>query len=103
MPLGGDDLCAGADDHAFSDSRLNEWVSGVSDTGDATVLYAYVCFDDAEYGINDGCVCENQIQTLGSGGEVRLPHAIANDLATAEFYLVAVASRLSDEISLDFD
>ena len=66
-------------------------------------LDADVGLDDARDGIDDERVGDDEIKRFRRERERRLPHAIADDLAAAEFDLVAVAAVLGDQVALDLD
>ena len=69
----------------------------------ATVLNANVAFDDAHLGIHEECIRDDQIQSLSIQRHRRLPHAIADDLATAKLHLIAIATSLRCKVTFDFD
>ena len=90
---GGDDAAlarhhigAGADDNIHV--GLHVRVTGLADGGDAPGLDADVRLDDAPV-IDDQGIGDDQIHDFGRG-MLRLAHAIADDLAAAEFHFVAV-------------
>ncbi len=102
-PAGGEDLAltgdgfgAGADDDVHA--RLNIRVAGLADGGDAAVLKAHVGFDDAPM-VDDQHVGDDRIDRAASAADLRLAHAVADDLAAAELHFFTVGG----EILLHFD
>ncbi len=91
LALTGDDFGAGADHdgHVWLGIR----VAGFADGGDAAFLDAHVGFDDAppveNQGVGDHGVHHGGIGTLA------LAHAVADNLAAAEFYFVAVVGGVA--------
>src|SRR5271165_708487 len=101
---------AGGDDTALAGNRfgprpdhdvnpgLNIGVARLADTADAAVA-------DADIGLNDPPVIQNHgigddgVDGTVGAGRLPLPHAVANDLAAAEFDLLAIDRA----IALDFD
>ncbi len=55
------------------------------------------------HGVEDQRVGQHEVERFGVEREGGLAHAVADDLAAAEFHLVAVAAALRDEIALDLD
>ncbi len=92
----GDHFGAGTDDDG--DARLNVGIAGLADRENLAVLDADVGFDDAPV-IEDQRVGDHGVDGAAGVGDLRLPHAVANDFAAAEFHLFAVDS----EILFDFD
>ena len=80
---------------------MNTGVPGVADADDDAVLDADVGFHDAELRIEDERVGDDEVERLGVGGGAGLAHAVADDFASAEFDLVAVAAALGDQVTLD--
>ena len=101
QPSPGDDLGGGADGHG--DAALDAGIAGVADADDAAAFDADVGFDDAEDGVEDEGVGDDEVEALGIEGQRGLAHAVADDFAAAEFDFVAVAAHLGDEIALDLD
>src|SRR5580704_1690079 len=108
----GDGFGAGADDHGIfflcgwirinrTEAALDARVAGVANADDAAVLDADVGLDNAEDGIEDERVGDDEVERLSVGGDGRLAHAVADDLAAAEFDFIAVTAALGDEIALD--
>ena len=60
--LARDDLRRCPDDHA--DAILDQWISGISDPDDATVLDSNVALDDALNGVKNERVRDDQIQAI---------------------------------------
>ena len=96
-----DDFGGGADGHG--DAVLQQRIARVADADDAAVLDADVRFDDAVGGVEDEGVGDDEIERVRIEGERRLRHAVADDLAAAEFHFVAVAAVFGDEVALDLD
>ena len=88
LAFAGDDLGSGADGQG--NAGLHVRVAGFADAADATVLDGDVRLDDAPVVKNQG-VGDDRVCDLGTG-QLALPHAVADDLAAAEFHLVAVVS-----------
>ena len=94
--LAGDHFGAGTDDDG--DARLNVRIAGLADGENVAVL-------DADVGLHDAPMVENErigddgIDGALPVGDLRLPHAVADHLAAAEFHLLAV----NGEILLDLD
>ena len=80
------------------DAGLDVRVAGLADGGDAAVLEADVGLDDAGDGIDDQRVGDHRIDHLGRAA-LALAHAVADDLAAAEFHFLAV----DREVLLDLD
>ena len=70
---------------------------------DAAVLDSDVGLDDARHRIENQRVGDDQVERLGGERQGRLAHAVADDLAAAEFHLVAVAAVLRDQVALHLD
>ena len=66
-----------------------------------TVIQDHIGFDDTEERIEDEGVRDNEIEAVLVERGGGLPHAVADDLAAAEFDFVAVAAALGDEVALD--
>ena len=109
-----DDFGRGADDHRVflfrlrigvdgADAGLDAGVAGVADADDETVFDADIGFDDAEERIEDEGVGDDEVEAVFVEGGGRLAHAVADDLAAAEFDFVAVAAALGDEVAFDLD
>ena len=73
----------------------------MADADDHAVLDAEVGFDDAKQRIEDQRVGDDEVEALRIERRRGLPHAVADDLAAAEFDLVAVAATFSDQVALD--
>src|SRR5690606_25895263 len=91
----GNDLGAGADHDVHV--TLNVRVARLADFPDPPVLQADIRLHDAPV-IQNQRVGDHRIGAFGAGA-LTLPHAVANDLATAEFDLMAIAG----EVFLDAD
>ena len=96
-----DDLGARPDDDG--DARLDVRIAGLADRGDVAVLQADVGFHDAPV-IEDQRVGDDGVDRALLVGDLRLPHAVADHLAAAEFHLLAVGGEilfdLDDEIGV---
>ncbi len=75
----------------------------MADADDEAVFDADVGLDDAEAGVEDEGVGDDEVERLGVGGGGRLAHAVAENLSAAELDLVAVTAALGDEVALDLD
>ena len=99
--LGGDDFCAGADDDG--DAGLSVGVARLADGGDAAAFQADVGLVDPGP-VEDQRVCDHSVHRPALAGDLGLPHAVADDLAAAEFNLLAidgqVAFNLDDQIGV---
>ena len=100
---GGEDLAfardhfgAGTDDDG--DAGLDVGISGLADRRDQPVLQADVSLHDPPMVEDDG-VGDDRVDRAARVGGLRLPHAVADHFAAAEFHLFAV----SCEILLDLD
>ena len=101
--LAGDDLGPGADHQPVGDAVHDVRVAGLADTDDAAVVDADVGLDDADQGIEDDGVRDDQVERAGGVREARrLGHPVPDGLAAAEDRLVAghgqVALDLADEV-----
>jgi len=106
---GGDDVTfagnhfgGGSDDHVGVDAILNAGVPAVADADNVAVFYADIRFDYALFGVEDSGVGDYEVERVVVGGEGRLAHAVADDLAAAEFDFVAVAAVFGNEVTLHF-
>ena len=102
-PAGGEDFAfardhvgAGADDDG--DIGLDVGIAGLADRGDHAFLDGDVGLDDAPV-IDDQRIGDDGIGRALRVGHLRLPHAVADHFAAAEFHLFAVGG----EILLDLD
>ena len=96
-----DDLGARADDDG--DAGLDVRIAGLADGENVAVL-------DADVGLHDPPMVEDQrigddgVDRALPVGDLRLPHAVADHLAAAEFHLLAVGAKillhLDDEIGV---
>ena len=96
LAFAGDHLGAGPDDDG--DAGLDVRIARLADRRDQPVLQADVRFDDPPM-IEDDGVGDDGVDGAACVGRLRLPHAVADHLATAELHLFAV----SCEILLDLD
>ena len=94
--LARDDLGRGAD--RDRDAWLYVGVAGLAERPDAAVFQAHVGLHDPQHGVHDDGVRDDRVGDLGAE-PLRLPHAIADDLAAAERDLFAVGR----EVPLDAD
>src|ERR1700679_1872049 len=83
----GDDFGSGSDDDV--DTRLYVGIAGFADAGNQTVADPDVSFHHSPVVENDG-VRDDGVDGAGRAAHLTLPHAVANDLATAEFHFFAV-------------
>jgi hypothetical protein len=74
------------------------WVAGFADTADAAVADADIGFDDTPM-IEDHGIGDDSVHGALCARRLPLPHAVADDLATAEFDFLAV----NRTVTLDFD
>src|SRR5258707_14290359 len=83
------------------DARLDIRISGLADRGDAALLQADVGLHNPPV-VEDQRVGDNGIDRALLIGDLALSHAIADHLAAAEFYLLAIGGEvllhLDDEI-----
>src|SRR4029079_3334683 len=82
----GDDLGAGPDDDRHA--GLDVGVAGLADFCNAPVLQADIGLHDAPV-IDDKSVGDDGVDGTGGARHLRLPHAVADDLAAAELHLFA--------------
>ncbi len=87
QPFAGDGLGAGTDDDV--DPRLHVGIAGLADAADASVLDADVGLDDAPV-IDDQGIGDDRVHRALDLRALRLAHAVADHLATAEFHFLAV-------------
>ncbi len=105
---GGDDAALAGDrlgarpDHDV-DARLDIGVAGLADAGDAAVVDADIGLDDAPM-VEDHGVGDDGVDRPLGAAPLALPHAVADDLAAAEFDFLAVdravALDLDDELGV---
>ena len=96
FPFARDRLRAGTDDDV--DARLNVRIAGLADGKNVAVLDADVGLHDAPV-VEDQRVGDDSVDRALLVGDLALPHAVADDLAAAEFHFLAVGG----EILLDLD
>ncbi len=92
----GDHIGARPDDDG--DVRLNVGIAGLADGRNLSFLDADVGFDDAPM-VEDQRIGDDRVDRARPVGDLRLPHAVADDLAAAELHLLAI----NREVLLDFD
>ena len=73
-------------------------IAGLADAGDLAVLDADVGLDDAPV-VDDQRVGDDGVDGAFAARELRLAHAVADDLAAAELHLLAIGG----EVLLDLD
>ena len=99
LAFAGDRLRARADDDV--DARLDVGVAGLAYCGDAPVAQADIGLEDAGM-IDDQRIGDDGVDGALGAGDLALPHAVADHLATAELHLLAVGGEvllhLDDEI-----
>ncbi len=83
----GDGLGAGADHDV--DAGLDVRVAGLADADDAAVAEPDVGLDDAPV-VDDQGVGDHRVDGAVGAGDLGLPHAVADHLATAELDLLAI-------------
>ncbi|MNS96451.1 hypothetical protein D3C72_1307500 [compost metagenome] len=86
LALGGNDFGAWANGQGHA--RLDVRVAGLAHAEDAPVLYPDVGLDDAPM-VDDQRIGQHQVHRLGSQ-HLSLAHAVADDLAAAEFDLFTI-------------
>ena len=96
LALAGDHLGARPDDDV--DARLDVGVAGLADPLDAAALQPNVGLHDAPV-IEDEGVGDDRVDGAVGVRRLRLPHAVADDLAAAELHLLAIGG----EVALDLD
>ena len=96
LALARDDLRAWANENV--DPRLDLGIARLADFRDAPVAQADIAFHDAPVIKHDHIGDDRVHGAIGAGG-LGLAHAVANDLAAAEFHLFAI----DGEILLDLD
>ena len=105
---GGDDAALAGDrfgprpDHDV-DAGLDIGVAGFADPADAAIADADIGFDDAPM-VEDHGIGDDRVDGAVGARRLPLPHAVADDLAAAEFDLLAidraVALDLDDELGV---
>ena len=97
----GDGFGAGADDDVHV--RLNVGIAGLADGGNAAVFEPHVGLDDTPR-VDDQRIGDDGVNGAIGLAFLRLTHAVADDLAAAEFHLFAVGGPvvfdLEDEIGV---
>ncbi len=82
---------------------LNVGIAGLADPGDAAALQTDVGFHDAPM-IEDQRIGDHSVDRSLAIGRLALAHAVADDLAAAEFHLLAIGGEvllhLDDEIGV---
>jgi riboflavin biosynthesis pyrimidine reductase len=82
---------------------LNARIPRMADADDQAMLDADIGFDDAQDRIQDRGVGDDEIERVFVEGGRRLSHPVADDLAAAEFHLVAVPATLGNQVALHLD
>src|SRR6516164_2120533 len=80
------------------DPGLDVRIAGLADAADTAIANAYIRLDDAPM-VEDHGIGNDGVNSSVGAGCLPLPHAIADDLATAEFDLLAI----NRAVALDFD
>ncbi len=75
------------------DARLDIRIAGLANADDLAVLDANVGLDDAPV-IDDERVGDDGVDRAFAAAELRLPHAVADDLAAAELHLLAIDGEI---------
>ena len=101
LALAGDDLGAWANDYFHI--RLDVRIARLADLRDAAIGDGDIGLHDAPV-VDDQCVGDHRIDGTFGLRCLRLPHAVADDLAAAELHLLAVrgevAFYLDDEVGV---
>src|SRR5580704_10787373 len=104
---------AGGDDAALSgdrfgprpdydvDAGLDVGVAGFADPADAAVADADIGFDDAPI-VEDHGIGDDRVDGAVGAGRLPLPHAVADDLAPAEFDLLAIDRAVALDLDKEF-
>src|SRR5260370_38777689 len=96
LAFAGDHLSAGTDDDG--NVRLNVRISSLPDTENIAILDADIRLHDPPM-VEDEGIGDDGVDGAILVGDLALAHAVADDLAAAEFHFVPV----DREILLDFD
>ena len=91
LAFAGDHFGAGPDDDG--DAGLDVRIAGLADGVDVSVLEADVGLDDSPMVENER-VGDDGVDGALFVGDLALPHAVADDLAAAEFHLFAVGAEI---------
>src|SRR6202030_4558152 len=103
---GGDDAALSGDrfgprpDHDV-DAGLDIGVAGFADPADAAVADADIGFDDAPI-VEDHGIGDDGVDGAVGAGRLPLPHAVADDLAPAEFDLLAIDRAVALDLDKEF-
>src|SRR5580704_2934218 len=103
---GGDDAALAGDrfgprpDHDI-DAGLDIRVAGFADAADAAVADADIGFDDAPI-VEDHGIGDDGVDGAVGTGRLALPHAVADDLAAAEFDLLAIDRAVALDLDEEF-
>src|ERR1700732_2396916 len=103
---GGDDAALSGDrfgprpDHDV-DAGLDVGVAGFADPADAAVADADIGFDDAPI-VEDHGIGDDGVDGAVGAGRLPLPHAVADDLAAAEFDLLAIDRAIALDLDKEF-
>ena len=104
---------AGGDDAALAGDRfgpradhdvhagLDIGVAGFADPADAAVADADIGFDDAPI-VEDHGIGDDRVDGAVGAGRLPLPHAVADDLAAAEFDLFAIDRAVALDLDDEF-
>src|SRR5262245_12357672 len=94
----GDDFSRRPDFDACRDTILNIGIAGLANRGDSSIPHGDIRLHDAPV-IEDNDVRDDEVRRARGTSGLRLPLAVANDLAAAEHDFIAV----SREVFFDFD
>ena len=101
LALAGDGFGRRSDDDV--DAGLDVGIAGLADAGDLAVLDADVGLDDAPV-VDDQRIGDDRVDGAFAARELRLAHAVADDLAATEFHLLAIGGEvplhLDDEVGI---
>ena len=85
------------------DAGLDVGIAGLADADDLAVLDADVGLDDAPV-VDDQRIGDDRVDGAFAARELRLAHAVADDLAAAELHLLAIGGEvllhLDDEVGI---
>ncbi len=99
LAFAGNRLCRRADNDCHA--RLRIGVARLADGVDAPVLQAHIRFVDAAM-VDDDDVGDDGIDSALGPRRLALAHAVANDLATAEFHFLAIGRVVLLDLDEEF-
>ena len=76
------------------DARLNAWIAGLADRCNAPVAHRHIRLDDPPM-VEDQRVGDHGVRCALRPRGLALTHAVADDLAAAEFHLLAVDREIA--------